>query len=535
MLACSLIQNNNKQPHTSTNTTQLIRLGLLDTLEAALRPTGAATATATAAEATTSHDNTSRRRRRSSSSSSSSNMTVRLCAAYCVNRLSRNARVAQLLAGRPGIVEGLLALLDAELLSDEAGGTGRFLGFRHSESHTSAEVACTLLEAISNILEAGGRDRSALLLLLGRRAQDAPPPPCPVTGTPPASTALSCLPHDLIGKLAALLRHLDLCDEHTASANRLFRDGRLAVYRRFFPHALDDEVRRRMREVEAEAARFLAALATSSSPSSSPPPPPPSALATAAAGTENEANEAASASASASASVVLLRRDVLQALAPLAASEARNASAFVPAARALHAVLDAYDRAAAEGRVHPPSDSGEALTDRSLLVDSHLNRRALAEAVAVAVDHPDDATLGAPFARLRSVGPMRLYTSSMACLIAGGLWGVLRTAMRRAGGRIVHPVVAYSVNGCGAVMLNVLVGTYGLRHALSARTYIEDDATNVAWAWVQAGVDVALVTAIVRKHPYSLLPMVVVNCLGHSSYPGTGLKSLDGLDIFALG
>lgn len=136
---------------------------------------------------------------------------------------------------------------------------------------------------------------------------------------------------------------------------------------------------------------------------------------------------------------------------------------------------------------------------------------------------------------------MRLYTSSMACLIAGGCWGVLRTAVRfggQAGGparRFVHPVVAYSVNGVGAVMLNMLVGTYGLRNAVKARTYIEDDATNVAWTWAMAGMDVAIVSAVVRKHPFSLLPMFLVNVLGHSSYPGTGLKSLDGLDIFVLG
>lgn len=458
-----------------------------------------------------------------------------------MNRLSRNARVAQLLAGQPGVVQGLLDLLDRELLLEE-GSTGRFVGFRHSESHTSAEVACTLLEALSNILAVGGGDRTALLLLLGgRRPSHSPSSPQPITGTPPAAAAaLGTLPPDLVGKLTALLRHLELCEGHSpGAATRLFRDGHVALYRRFFPGALDGEVRRRMREVEAEVACLFAALASIG--------PEPSA---AAATNANDDDKSV-------AMAPLLRRDVLQALAPLAASEARNASAFVPAAKALHAVLDAYDHAAARGLVRPPpaaddecdedSDAaairGAALSDRSLLLDNHLNRRALAEAVAVAVAHPDDATLGAPFARLRSVGAMRLYTSSMACLIAGGCWGVLRTAVRFGGGqaaggparRFIHPVVAYSVNGVGAVMLNVLVGTYGLRNAARARTYIEDDAANVVWTWAMAGVDVAVVSAIVRKHPYSLLPMVMVNLLGHSSYPGTGLKSLDGLDIFALG
>lgn len=80
-----------------------------------------------------------------------------------------------------------------------------------------------------------------------------------------------------------------------------------------------------------------------------------------------------------------------------------------------------------------------------------------------------------------------------------------------------------------------VIGQYGLRNAVQARTYIEDDATNVAWTWLQAGVDAGLVMAILRKHPYSLLPVLTLNAVGHSSYPGTGLKALDGLDIFGLG
>lgn len=80
-----------------------------------------------------------------------------------------------------------------------------------------------------------------------------------------------------------------------------------------------------------------------------------------------------------------------------------------------------------------------------------------------------------------------------------------------------------------------LVGQYGFRNAMRARTYIENDATNVAWTALQVGVDAGLVMAILRKHPYSLLPVLLLNALGHSSYPGTGLRALDGLDIFGLG
>lgn len=415
--------------------TQLIRLGLLGTLEATLRPSSPISSTADAAQEDSS--------------------TVRLCAAYCVSRLSRNVRVAQLLAGKPGIVDGLLALLDEELLIEDS--TGRFNGFQHSDSHTSAEVACTLLEAVSNILEASGSDRSAVLLL-GEAIVSSSSSPHPITGTRPASAVP--LSPSLVRKLAALLRHLELCDEHTSSASKLFRDGHLAVYRRFFPQALDDEVRRRMREVEAEAVRLFAAVATAASAAAAAPATAPT--------LEQKPGMVLPPAAAA-----LLRRDVLQGLAPLAVSEIRNASAFVPAARALHAVLGMHDRAAAAGLVHPPSQSDEAggLTDKSLLVDSYLNRRALAEAAAVAVDHPDDATLGAPFARLTSVGAMRLYTSSMAALVLGGCYGVARTAMAqgRRGGRFIHPAIAYSVNGVGAVLLNLvrvllefkLVGTGG--------------------------------------------------------------------------
>ena len=86
------------------------------------------------------------------------------------------------------------------------------------------------------------------------------------------------------------------------------------------------------------------------------------------------------------------------------------------------------------------------------------------------------------------------------------------------------PTHTKHTTGVGAVILNVLYGSYGLRNYVKAHTYIEDDAANVAWTWGQAGLDVAVVTAVVRRHPFALLPFVAVNYLGHSSYPGTGKK-----------
>lgn len=120
----------------------------------------------------------------------------------------------------------------------------------------------------------------------------------------------------------------------------------------------------------------------------------------------------------------------------------------------------------------------------------------------------------------------------MACLIVGGVYGVLRTAANP----LIHPVVAYSVNGVGAVLLNVGYGNYGVRNWIKNHTYIEDDRTNALWTWGQAIVDVGVVTALLRKHPYSLLPVVLVNYLGLNSANGQGQKRLDGLDgLFSLG
>lgn len=47
---------------------------------------------------------------------------------------------------------------------------------------------------------------------------------------------------------------------------------------------------------------------------------------------------------------------------------------------------------------------------------------------------------------------------------------------------------------------------------------------------MQVAVDATVLSSLIRRHPYALLPMVLVNWLGHNSYPGTGLKRCDGLD-----
>lgn len=75
--------------------------------------------------------------------------TVRLCAAYVVNRLVRNAHVARMVAARPVIVQGLVDMLEEEMLVEG----GRFQGFGHSAGNASAEVFVTLLETLNNLVE----------------------------------------------------------------------------------------------------------------------------------------------------------------------------------------------------------------------------------------------------------------------------------------------------------------------------------------------------------------------------------------------
>jgi len=76
--------------------------------------------------------------------------TVKLCAAYVVNRLVRNTQVARMVAARPKIVKGVVGMLEEEVVVEG----GRFVGFAHSESNASAEVFVTLLETVNNVVEA---------------------------------------------------------------------------------------------------------------------------------------------------------------------------------------------------------------------------------------------------------------------------------------------------------------------------------------------------------------------------------------------
>ena len=158
-----------------------------------------------------------------------------------------------------------------------------------------------------------------------------------------------------------------------------------------------------------------------------------------------------------------------------------------------------------------------------------LHRQALLEAADMVAER-NDASVGRPFAKITSVYAMRCYTSSLACMVAGGVYGLIRTPASL----FVHPIVAYSVNGVGAMLLNLLYGNYGLRNWIKNRTYIEDEQSHMAWTWSQTILDAGMIAAIVKRHPYALVPMLVVNMLGHNTYPGTGLKRLDDGPEFAF-
>jgi len=75
----------------------------------------------------------------------------------------------------------------------------------------------------------------------------------------------------------------------------------------------------------------------------------------------------------------------------------------------------------------------------------HHTSQALAEAQYVVDTRTPHIGVGIPYAKLTSVGAMRCYTSSMVCLMAGGVYGLLRTPAKK----LVDPLLVYSVTGVG--------------------------------------------------------------------------------------
>lgn len=216
--------------------------------------------------------------------------------------------------------------LHREILICES--SNRFQGFVHSESNTSAEVFVTLLETVNNILDASVNKN---MIMIGSSTLYHP-----VTDTK-ASSMLNEINLEFISRLAIILRQMELCDEHINMATGLFNDHHITLYQKFFPKSVDDQIRRRLREVEAEIARFLSVVSK-----------------------DKEACQR-----------LLLDREILKSITPLAITELRNASAYVHSVNAVHNILDRYLA------VKPPLNHGEKEEDidaTSLLIDTHVNR-----------------------------------------------------------------------------------------------------------------------------------------------------------------
>lgn len=198
----------------------------------------------------------------------------------------------------------------------------KFVGFTHSESNTSAEVFVTLMETVGNVLEATvNRDT----LVIGNAALS------PLAY--PAQAVLSLLSPDLVSHLALTLKHLEYCEHHVASARDIFSDHHMVLYKKYFPRRVDDQVRRRMREVEASICRVLCELSKD----------PHHTMA------------------------LLVDREVLQGLLPLAVSETRNSTAYVHAATTVVNILHEY-------RHLEHMEKPSMLRSTSLLNDHFMNR-----------------------------------------------------------------------------------------------------------------------------------------------------------------
>jgi len=213
----------------------------------------------------------------------------------------------------------------------------RFVGFTHCESNTSAEVCVTLLETLANILDATvNRDT----VLFGTSSGLSP-----LSYQP--KQVLSLLGHDMMTQLATTLRTLEVCEHQVETAQDLFSDHHMTLYRKYFPRKLDDQYRRRMREVEASICRVLSEVSKD----------------------EMYTHH------------LLLDREVLRALLPLAVSETRNSTAFVHAVTTVDHIVQSYHKhnkhssRSSSSSIEGADEEGEgALPRNSLLRKEVVNR-----------------------------------------------------------------------------------------------------------------------------------------------------------------
>lgn len=172
------------------------------------------------------------------------------------------------------------------------------MGFKHSESNTSAEVFVTLMEAMSNIL-AASLNRETFLIggpLLSPNPTDA-------------RVAMSSINREFLRKIALTLQQMEVDESKMWEAKEIFIDFNIALYKQFFPRHLDDQIRRRMREVEASMSRFV--MEVSKHPM----------------GVK-----------------MLLDGEMIKGLTPLAITEMRNSSAFLYAVVGMDNIINEYHR-----------------------------------------------------------------------------------------------------------------------------------------------------------------------------------------------
>lgn len=63
---------------------------------------------------------------------------------------------------------------------------------------------------------------------------------------------------------------------------------------------------------------------------------------------------------------------------------------------------------------------------------------------------PSQAGVGEPFLQLKTVSAMRCYISSMACMVGGGIYGLLRVPANHK----MDPLLVYSKAGIGKSLIS---------------------------------------------------------------------------------
>ena len=440
------------------------------------------------------------------------------------------------------IVESLMDIINEELIISST--SKRFLAFSSSGEQSeneimySSEIVLLALSSLTNLLTSSlsenfSSTRNKTSIRVNTYNEKKIPTILSNTDTNQKT----------IIKLTSLLRALEEqendshikyldkkidTDKYMNSKDTIFKDRQLLWYKYFFPNAARDQTLRRGREVEAYICEFFHQLSQQRDKG------------------------------------LLYCPEVVNALIPLVShekGEGRNISAYRNALRVLKSIyIDHLNRKFQYEQLalnlQEISDSSDQnYNENQIMLDKRrkeveqideifikakfsLKNEALSSKLVKdkANESPEDTPYSNPneniiTSTLTSTSWIRCFTSSVTSLVVGGVYGLLRAKPTAK----LDPIMIYSKAGVGALILNVLYGTYGMRNWLQKYIYIEDKHYN---ALIHTGlgiIDISCITSIVRQHPYSLLPFLVVNILGHNTTLGNGLKRLDGLDcMFSL-